>query len=589
MSGMPLGGLFVLALLPVVAVFMLLVVWRWPASRAMPVAWVLTVVLALAVWRTDAAVVAAATVHGLVTAGNILTIVFGAILLLYTLRESGAMRTIRSGFMNISPDRRVQAIIVAWLFGGLIEGASGFGSPAAIAAPLLVAIGFPAMAAVLSALIVQSTPVAFGAVGTPVVVGMSTGLADHPAVNRMLDVPLMPDYLHQITVDTALINTIVGALIPLLMVAVLTRYFGASRSFREGLVAWPFALFAAFAFTLPHLIVALWLGPEFPSLVGGMLGLLIVVPAARRGFLAPRQVFEFEDREHWQPEWLGELQSDPEPGREDVPMRQWRAWLPYVLVVGLLIVTRVVQPLRDWLQSPTLTLEWASLFDTEVGTSAQPFYLPGFVLVLVSISTYLLHGMFRRPGAYRRAWSRAARALFSAAVALAFAVPMVQVFIHSGQASPFASMPLVLAEGVSSVTGPLWPLLAPTIGATGSFMAGSATISNMMFSLFQFATAESIGLGPDEAAWVVALQGVGAAAGNMICVHNVVAASATVGLVGREGDLIRKALIPLGYYVASAGVVGMALVSGGFNGWYPLAVALIAVMLVTMRWLSRER
>ncbi len=586
---MPLGALFALALLPLATVFVLLVVRRWPAWRAMPVAWVVTVVLALVVWQTEPAVAAAASVHGVVTALNILTIVFGAILLLYTLRESGAIESIRAGFTTVSPDRRVQAIIVAWLFGGLLEGAAGFGTPAAIAAPLLVALGFPAMAAVLSALIVQSTPVSFGAVGTPVLVGVNAGLSGHPSVEAVLDMPLSPDFLDRVTLYTAVINTVVGVLMPLIMVAVLTRFFGAARSFREGLAAWPFALFAGLAFTLPHLAVAAWLGPEFPSLVGGMAGLLIVVTAARRGLFVPRRPFDFEPRERWQPDWVGKLDDELRAVPTGRRMPLWLAWLPYVLVVGLLVLTRAVTPLREWLQSPALTLEWPGIFGTEVGTSAQPFYLPGFVLLVVSLLTFFLHGMHRRPGSYRRAWRQSARVLFAAGLALAFAVPMVQVFIHSGQASPYASMPLVLAEGVSWLAGPFWPLFSPLVGATGSFMAGSATISNMMFSLFQFASAGSMGLDGDGAARVVALQGVGAAAGNMICVHNVVAASATVGLVGREGDLIRKVLIPLAYYVMAAGTLGMALIVGGLNAWYGGWLLVILTMLVLMRFGGSSR
>lgn len=314
-----------------------------------------------------------------------------------------------------------------------------------------------------------------------------------------------------------------------------------------------------------------------------MAGLLIAVTAARRGFLVPRRVFDFEPRDRWQPDWVSRLQDELQALPIGPRMPLWQAWLPYVLVVGLLVLSRTVTPLRDWLQSPALTLEWPGIFGTQVGTSAQPFYLPGFILVLVSLLTFFLHRMHQRPGSYARAWRQSGRVLFAAALALAFAVPMVQIFIHSGQASPYASMPLVLAEGVSWLAGPFWPLFAPLIGATGSFMAGSATISNMMFSLFQFASAESIGLGAKGVAWVVALQVVGGAAGNMICVHNVVAASATVGLVGREGDLIRKALIPLGYYVLAAGALGMTLVVGGLNPWFGGWLLLVLAMLVFMR------
>jgi len=114
----------------------------------------------------------------------------------------------------------------------------------------------------------------------------------------------------------------------------------------------------------------------------------------------------------------------------------------------------------------------------------------------------------------------------------------------------------VLADGVSALFGAAWPLVAPTIGALGAFIAGSNTISNMMFSLFQFGMAEKIGAAPHI---VVALQAVGGAAGNMICVHNVVAASATVGLLGKEGAVIRKTLLPMAIYAVAAGIIGMLL------------------------------
>ena len=149
-------------------------------------------------------------------------------------------------------------------------------------------------------------------------------------------------------------------------------------------------------------------------------------------------------------------------------------------------------------------------------------------------------------------------------------------------------MPLVLAQGVSSVSGQLWPLFSPLIGALGAFIAGSNTLSNMMFSLFQFATAEGIGLGLHGAAVVVALQAVGGAAGNMICVHNVVAASATVGLIGREGDLIRKALIPMIYYVLAAGTLGMAIIVTGINKWY-LAWLLVVAAFIAFMYSNRGR
>jgi lactate permease len=576
---------FVLALLPIATVFLLLVVLERSAKLSMLVAYIVTALVALLLWGTDLTKVLGASVNGLITAISLLYIVFGAILVLHTLEESGAIRAIRQGFRGISPDRRVQAIIIAWLFGSLIEGASGFGTPAAIAAPLLVAIGFPAMAAVMVTLIIQSTPVSFGAVGTPILVGVRTGLANQPLVEATIAPVPFVDYLFQIAASVALVHALIGFLIPLIMVGMLTRFFGASRSFTEGFRAWPFALFAGLAFTVPYCLIATVLGPEFPSLVGGIIGLLIVVPAARRGWFVPAERFDFPERERWEAAWVGELDDleDHSAGARTMPLL--KAWAPYVLVVLLLVATRVITPLKAWLTSPELTLAFTDLFGSGINATVQPLYLPGTILILVSLLTLVYHRMSASD--YGKALGASARTMFHAAPALLLAVPMVQVFLNSASAA-YQSMPIVLAQGVSNAAGEAWPLFAPLIGALGAFIAGSNTVSNMMFSLFQFSTAEQIGLGAVGAGLVVTLQAVGGAAGNMICVHNVVAASATVGLVDREGEVIRKTLIPMAYYVVQAGLIGTALIQGGLNVWWLAAIVWPAVVLLAMS-LSRGR
>lgn len=579
---MGLGILSLVALLPILSIFVFLVILNWPASRAMPVALIVTALTAMFVWGTDGNVVAGAAFNGVGTALDILFIVFGAVLLLNTVKESGAINTIRQGFIDISPDRRIQAIIIAWLFGAFIEGAAGFGTPAAIAAPLLVAIGFPAMAAVLVALIIQSTPVSFGAIGTPIVVGVNAGLAEQPTVLEAIGSASFSDYLLQITASVGMFHAIIGVLIPLIMVGMLTRFFGKSRSFKEGLKVWKFALFAGVAFTLPYYLIAIFLGPEFPSLLGALIGLVIVVPSAKAGFLVPKQdeLFDFEDRSKWEPEWIGKLNNEPPKILEDRnSISLLRAWTPYLFVAALLVITRIVPEIKGLLVHPNVTILIENLFGSGIAIKSTPLYLPGAIFVVVSAITYFLHGMDRK--SYGKAWSDSFKTIISAGSALIFAVPMIKIFLNTAT-DELASMPLVLAEAVSEVSGSLWPLFSPTIGALGAFIAGSNTFSNMMFSLFQFATAEGIGLTAAGAGSVVALQAIGGAAGNMISVHNIIAASATVGLYGKEGSLIRKALIPMTYYVLAAGALGMAVIAGGFSPWFFVYGAIVISFIFFM-------
>jgi lactate permease len=576
-----LAVLSLLAFAPIVVIGVLLVGFRWPAKHAMPIGFLVVVGIAFAVWGVDLLTVVASSLQGLVIAGQLLYIVFGALLLLATLTKSGAIRTIRAAFTRITPDRRVQAVIVGWLFGSFIEGASGFGTPAAVAAPLLLALGFPAMAAVMVGLIIQSTPVTFGAVGTPVLVGVSGGLEGAPLYQAELEALGLTHggYLNLVAAQAAVIHAIVGTLIPLFVVCLLTGFFGERRRFGDGLRVWPFALFAAFAMTIPYVLVANFLGPEFPALLGGLIGLAIVVAAAQRGFLVPKQSWDFAPRERWLPEWMGNV--DPDDAEEHAHMTVVKAWTPYLLVAGILVLTRLPQlPIREALEG--IDLQW-DVLGTGIEANFQPFFLPGFMFIVTVLLTYAIHRMSWQE--IRESWALAGKQIFGAAVALLFAVPLVRVFINSGpdfNASGLESMPLTLATGVAAVAGITWPFFAPWIGALGAFAAGSNTVSNLMFALFQHATAAEIGATPSV---VVAAQAVGGAAGNMITVHNVVAASATVGLIGQEGALIRKTVIPMTYYCLTAGSIAFLWIYGpGFNlGTIALVVILAVLAAVAVR------
>lgn len=185
----------------------------------------------------------------------------------------------------------------------------------------------------------------------------------------------------------------------------------------------------------------------------------------------------------------------------------------------------------------------------------EPLYLPGAVFVVVVIATIFLHHLSR--GQVKVAVTASARTLAGSAIALGAAVPMVRIFINSGvNEAGLASMPIDLAGVLAGSISHGWPVVAPIVGSLGSFISGSATFSNMMFSLLQFSVAEQAGLSPLV---VLAMQVLGANAGNMICVVNVVAAASVVKLLGQEGAIIRLTLGPMLYYALWAGILGLAL------------------------------
>ncbi|WP_394126077.1 L-lactate permease [Vibrio hepatarius] len=549
--------LALVAFSPIVVAAILLVGLNWPAKKAMPVAFGLTVVIALFAWDMSTTRVIASIFQGLGITISVLWIVFGAIFLLNTLKHTGAISTIRNGFTNISPDRRVQAIIIAWCFGSFIEGASGFGTPAAIAAPLLVAIGFPALAAVLMGMMIQSTPVSFGAVGTPIIVGVNKGLDTHNIGETLIANGSNWDaYLQQITSSVALIHACVGTLIPVLMAMMLTRFFGKNKSWTEGLDILPFAIFSGLAFTIPYALTGVFLGAEFPSLIGGLVGLAIVVSAAKRGFLVPKSTWDFEDETKWPAEWLGSLKIELDDNKAK-PMSMVLAWFPYVLLAVVLVASRVSTEFKAALRSVSLSFG-NILGEAGISTAIQPLYLPGGILVFVALIAVLLQSRSVAPLA--KAFGESSKTLIGAGFVLVFTIPMVRIFINSGiNGADLASMPVTTANFAAGLVGDAFPALSATVGALGAFIAGSNTVSNMMFSQFQFEVAQTLTI---SSAVVVALQAVGAAAGNMIAIHNVVAASATVGLLGREGATLRKTIIPTMYYLLVTGAIGLFAIYG---------------------------
>ena len=533
------------ALTPILAIFLLLVLLRLPASKAMPLSLLITAVLAFLIWKMPVLHISASILEGLIISLSILWILFGAILLLNTLTIAGAMERIRAMFFSISPDRRVQAIIVAWLFGAFIEGAAGFGTPAAITAPLMVALGFPPLAAVVLALTANSSPVTFGALGTTFQIGMTRGLQQGGEMAGLVAQATggltLPQVIHTVAAQAVQIDLFVGSLIPLFQVLLLTRFFGRNKSWREGLAMWKFALFAGFSFLLPAYLVALFLGPEFPTLIGALVAMLIVIPAARKGFLIPKDVWYFEDKKE-------------EEQTYEHPMSLQRAWLPYILLTFLLVLTRLpFLPLKAFLQS--LSIRFNNLLGTGISTSVEPLYLPGTIFVIISLFSFWFFQI--KPQNQQQVLSQSLQRLVSSSIALGGALPMVRIFINSGiNSAGLDSMPIELARQASTLVGSYWPLIAPLIGSLGSFLAGSATFSNMMFSLFQVSVATQVNLSPFI---ILALQALGANAGNMICVLNVVAAASVVGLSGKEGSIIRFTLMPMLYYILWAGVVGFLL------------------------------
>ena len=233
----------ILAMLPFVTALLLMVIFRFSSGKALMISLVMTVLLVLGVWQMDLIHVAGYFLYGLLKAFDLLLIIGGAILLLNTLRKTGVMDVISQGFRQISPDPRVQAIIIGYLFGAFIEGAAGYGTPAALAAPLLVGLGFPPAAACIVALISNSTPVPFAAVGTP----MRMNMANLSAIVTGEGGDIT-QFTTDVTRRTVLYLGVAGLIIPLLLVIVLVLFYGKDRKASYVFEMVPFSICAALSF-----------------------------------------------------------------------------------------------------------------------------------------------------------------------------------------------------------------------------------------------------------------------------------------------------------------------------------------------------
>jgi lactate permease len=556
--------LALVAVIPIVLALVLMVGLRWPATKAMPVAWLACALGAILAWQLPVGYVAALTIQGFITAIGILIIVFGAILILYTLQHSGGMETIQHGMQNISRDRRVQAIIIGYLFAAFIEGAAGFGTPAALAAPLLLSLGFPPLAAAVICLVFNSFPVTFGAVGTPVVLGLKflKGLVEAAVGANIpgLNFANMDQFNMVIGQWATLMHVGMIFILPVFMLGFITRFFGPKRSWVDGFKAWKFCLFAAVAFTIPYMAFAWLVGPEFPSLIGGLVGLGVVVAGAKAGFCVPKESWDFGPSANWDPEWTGEIKGS-DTCEFKCHMSQFRAWLPYVLIGLILVITRIPElGLKGFLAAQKLSFDGILGYES-VSASIAYLYLPGTIpFVLVALLTVLLHGM--KGSEVKTAWAQSIAKMKNPTIALFAAVALVSIFRGSGIADAslnpngYPSMPLAMAQAVAGLVGSAWPMFASYVGGLGAFITGSNTVSDLLFAEFQWGMASTLNL-PHQI--IVAAQAVGGAMGNMICIHNIVAVCAVVGLSGKEGTILRRTVWPFLLYGVVVGIVATLL------------------------------
>ena len=409
----------ILAAIPLLLAFFLMVLRNVSASKSVGISFLLTLLLVLFVWQVAPLNTAAYTIYGILKAVDLLLIVAGAIFLQNTLKKAGLMDVIRSGFQTISPDPRIQAIIIGYLFGAFIEGSAGFGTPAALAAPLLVGLGFPAVPACVVSLISNSTPVPFAAAGTPTLTTVSN-IADQLASSGVAQEWFTRAVTHKVCFY-------LGGAAWWCPSCWWPCWCSASVSGSSGcggiLEMLPFSLLAALSFLVPYYLLGTFLGPEFASIVGAIAGMFLTVLAAHFHILVPKHCWRFRKEVSVPSSDLGE---PPTTGQFLL------AWTPYLAIALLLFVTRVdAFGLKEILKGIYIPIH--NILGVEgLSLDFQWAYNPGiFPFGVVALVTALIRKV---PGRETGQVAKdTAQQMSNLTIALIAGVAMVQLMMHSGE------------------------------------------------------------------------------------------------------------------------------------------------------------
>ncbi len=521
-----------------------------PSHQALPLCALLVYLIMLFPFAQDVTLVHATVINGLLKSFTPILIIAGAIFLFRTLETTGSLKIIKAELNQVSDNPVAQLIIIGWAFSFLLEGASGFGTPAAIAGPILVGLGYPPLKVAALVLIMNSVPVSFGAVGTPTWFGFSG-----------LELTRHEELL--IGFRSALMHGIIGLVIPLIALKQLLSW----RTIKENLV---FIQLSLLCTLLPYVLMAK-IDYEFPSLIAGSVGLVasLVLAKYKVGLKKSKAGASEDTSQNVAPE--ADTDNYSLPTNTQLRVKNIiRASFPIWGTLLLLIITRVpdlgikalltsVSPafslslgaLGKFSLSAALVLELDAILGTNETWQHALLYVPSILPFLV-ISVLAM------------VWSKGSLNLFSAtlkytydrmklpSVSLFGALILVSLMMMGGEASAVNR----IGEALAQASGSSWGLLAPFLGALGSFFSGSATISNLTFGAIQNSIALNLGL---DQYTILALQSVGASLGNMVCINNIVAVCSVLGLKKSEGIILRKTVLPMCFYGVVAGLLALLL------------------------------
>ncbi len=540
-------------LLPVVIPAILLIGFQGSSKKVMPVTLLIIVLLAMFAWSVTPERVTNSVIQGLTTTICLLWMIFGAIFLLNVLKQTGAIHIIRQSFTEVSSDRRIQVIIIAWCFGIFIESISSFGISAIIVAPLLIVLGFPSLAAVIMAMLVQISSSSLSVMSSSIIIDVQSSLHSNTLGTIFINEKSYWNHLLElITNEIIITHTIIGTFIPFFMVLMLTRFFGTNKSWKEGFSALPFALFAGLTFTIPYAITEILFGSKFSSL-GGLFSIFIVLFTTKRGFFLPKTIWDFPCETLWEKKWLGSLVVEKKyvlTGR----ISPLSAWSPYILILLMLFCYHTLIELK--LFSIDVNFFWTNIFrEKKLSSNIISLSLSGGLLLITALFSVISQSKstecFKM---IRDAGKDSFKLILGASFLLMFILPIISIYINSN--INISSIPMV---GTNLTTNPLSSVASSTNSFISPLTSNSNVIPTILFNQFYFET-ENIIFIPSSMTTVI--QTLQAVTQNMMTIQNIFAVSATVGLFGQEAAILRKTIIPTICYIVITGIIAMFALYG---------------------------
>ncbi|MCF0106684.1 MAG: L-lactate permease [Holdemanella sp.] len=485
---------FLLGLMPILWLIFALIVLKWPTPRAAFGSLLLSILLGMFIWKLNTIEALSATLEGCLMALWPIVLVIVAAIFTYNLTvRTGGMETIKAMMTSVTSDKRLLVLILAWCFGGFMEGMAGFGTAIAIPAGMLVALGFEPLFACLVCLIANGVPTPFGSIGIPTVTLANLLGLENTVLSSITTLQLAPFIL----------------LCPILIVMVT----GGGIKGLKGVTG--ITLASGISFVIPQFIVGKFVGAELAVVVGSVCSLLVTILLSMKKKPDPAYQIEIT-------------------GKQKLDFNTClKAWSPFICIfVFLLLTSKLVAPINTFLAQfasqivvyqganpGTITFSWINT--------------PG---VWIFISA-LIGGLIQKASFqdFKEVFIATLKQLKPTVITMMSVLGCAKVMGYSGMIASIASF-------VVAITGPFYPIVAPWIGALGAFVTGSGTSSGVFFGAVQNSAAQSLGSNPY---WMVALNSLGVAAGKMLSPQSIAIALSAVGGQGQDSKLLTK-ILPYG-------------------------------------------